>query len=220
MGKIHILTENQKEVLSFLSKQPSIADRFYFTGGTALAAYYLSHRYSDDIDLFCQSPISPESLFPVMSALATHLHAPCTPQWIDSGMYVCIFQFPKGQSLKVDLCSYPYPRLQTGQHKDGFPIDSLFDIAVNKMVTVGQRASAKDFVDLYYLFDQFGYWDLAHGAKKKFNMDIDPILFAGDLLAVDDIDVLPRMIKPLTIAEVKDFFHKKAVEIGKTSVRE
>jgi len=197
-----------------------MTDRFYFTGGTALAAYYLFHRYSDDIDLFSQSPIDPDDLFPTMTSLATHLHATFTPQWIDNRMYMCLFRLPDGTDLKVDLCHYPYPRLEPGPAQNGFPVDSLFDIAVNKMVTVVQRASAKDFVDLYYLLERFGYWDLAQGAKKKFNMEIDPLLFSGDLLEVDDVDVLPRMITPLTIPQLKEYFHTQAIEIGKKSVVE
>ena len=52
MGKISILTKEQKECLDQIRKNKYICENFYFTGGTALSEYYLHHRYSDDIDLF------------------------------------------------------------------------------------------------------------------------------------------------------------------------
>ena len=41
-----ILSKNQKCVLELLSAEQSIAGRFYLTGGTALAEWYLHHRLS------------------------------------------------------------------------------------------------------------------------------------------------------------------------------
>src|SRR5438045_98343 len=44
------LTRLQQEVLSrFFAHEGS----FFLTGGAALAAYYLKHRATDDLDLFC-----------------------------------------------------------------------------------------------------------------------------------------------------------------------
>ena len=45
-----ILTDAQKALLDLLRKQRDLAEIFYLTGGTALAAFYLAHRYSDDLD--------------------------------------------------------------------------------------------------------------------------------------------------------------------------
>ena len=47
-----LLTPLQRRVLtSFFQK--GLGERgFYLTGGTALAEFYLHHRYSDDLDFF------------------------------------------------------------------------------------------------------------------------------------------------------------------------
>jgi len=46
-----ILTDFQKAFLRLFANLPD-QERFYLTGGTALAAYYLGHRLSYDLDLF------------------------------------------------------------------------------------------------------------------------------------------------------------------------
>jgi hypothetical protein len=46
-----ILSEFQKAFLQLFSSLPD-QERFYLTGGTALAEYYLGHRLSYDLDLF------------------------------------------------------------------------------------------------------------------------------------------------------------------------
>lgn len=53
MGKT-ILTPKQLEFLELAQSQPQLTQRFYLTGGTALAEFYLKHRFSEDIDLFCE----------------------------------------------------------------------------------------------------------------------------------------------------------------------
>ena len=54
MGEIQILTKEQQIILSEISKNPFFND-FYFTGGTALSAFYLKHRYSEDLDFFSEN---------------------------------------------------------------------------------------------------------------------------------------------------------------------
>ena len=38
--------------MELIQSEPQIVKRFYLTGGTALAEFYLKHRLSEDIDLF------------------------------------------------------------------------------------------------------------------------------------------------------------------------
>ena len=46
-----ILTKTQKKVIEAVAKDPNLKG-FYLSGGTALAAFYLEHRFSDDLDFF------------------------------------------------------------------------------------------------------------------------------------------------------------------------
>ena len=49
-----ILTDRQKTLLNLLGNDKTIKKYFYFTCGTALAEFYLHHRYSEDRDFFSQ----------------------------------------------------------------------------------------------------------------------------------------------------------------------
>lgn len=55
-----ILTPAQKKVIGIVAGETKLAE-FYLTGGTALAAYYLGHRLSDDLGFF--SFTDPDSVF-------------------------------------------------------------------------------------------------------------------------------------------------------------
>jgi predicted nucleotidyltransferase component of viral defense system len=50
---MEILNKTQKAVLDIFSKS-DLSKKFYFTGGTALAFFYLKHRRSDDLDFFTE----------------------------------------------------------------------------------------------------------------------------------------------------------------------
>ncbi|MBI4160116.1 nucleotidyl transferase AbiEii/AbiGii toxin family protein, partial [Candidatus Wolfebacteria bacterium] len=52
-----ILTKEQKQFLELVDGAPYLVKNFYFTGGTPLAAFYLQHRLSEDIDLFSEREI-------------------------------------------------------------------------------------------------------------------------------------------------------------------
>jgi len=49
-----ILSVNQKNILLLLSKEQVISHNFYLSGGTALAEFYLQHRWSEDLDFFSE----------------------------------------------------------------------------------------------------------------------------------------------------------------------
>ena len=46
----NLLTSHQIDFLDFVGKQPQLYGDFYFLGGTALSAFYLGHRFSEDLD--------------------------------------------------------------------------------------------------------------------------------------------------------------------------
>ncbi len=218
MGEIHILTKDQKAFVHLVSQNEYLAKRFYFTGGTALSEYYLHHRYSDDLDFFSEQNIETDVLFPLLTDWSKELGCTFTARFIEV-VYRCVLTFPSGTPLKVDFSYYPYKQLKPAKIDMGISIDSRFDIAVNKLVTLTQRQDIKDFVDCYFLWQQESFYDLIAGMEKKFRLSYDPITFASDLLMVEDFTVLPRMITPLNLDELKQFFRTKAQALGSTAVK-
>ena len=102
--------------------------------------------------------------------------------------------------------------------KEGVWVDSLFDIAINKLITIIQRTDIKDFVDFYFLEPKFGVWDLIEGVGVKFHQKIEPYLLASDFLKVEDFEFLPKVVRPLSLEELKVFFRKLAKKVGMRAV--
>lgn len=218
MGKIDI-TRPQQEILTIIASEPYLQKTFYFTGGTALAGFYLHHRESEDIDLFTEKSYDQEFV----------------RNWMEQQRkargwkleYAQVFERQtyeiswKKHQVKIEFVHYPYRRLEKSTFFfKGISVDSKGDIAVNKLLTISQRTTTKDYVDLYFLLKKdFTYWDLMHGAKKKFGMEIEPLFGASLFTKVEEFDTLPIMRKPLTLKQLKDFFLKEARKQGMKFVK-
>jgi len=219
MGQISILTKNQRKILDKISQNRYLRDNFYLTGGTALSEYYLRHRYSDDLDLFSEKKYDTQIITNFIKQTAHELHLTFEAELIEH-LYRVTLRYPQGEILKLDFSYYPGARLEKGRNEKGLAIDSVRDIAVNKLSTIVQRSNVKDFVDLYFLLDEFTVWDLMYGAETKFNMIIEPWTLASDILyLVEKFESMPKMIKPLTLSRLKEFYRQKALEWGKSAVK-
>ena len=60
------LTKNQTSIIEIL-KQSSLKNKFYWTGGTLLAHYYLQHRRSLDLDFFTDQKFNYDELVPFLN---------------------------------------------------------------------------------------------------------------------------------------------------------
>lgn len=213
MGEL-IFTPIQKSVFDAFAKNESLRRQFYFTGGTALSIFYLQHRYSEDLDFFSLKPFNDEEVLAFINELSKELKLEYT---VNKQNVVTTFQFSKQGELllKIDFGHYPYPLVDDGKIVDNVQIDSLFDIATNKLLTIIMRQNAKDFVDLYFLLQKdYSVWDLIYSLEAKFRMEPDILYLASDFLKSQRFEVLPKMIKPLELSELKDFFKKQAIDLG------
>lgn len=217
MGENSLLTQEQKVILTEISQNDFLVSQFYFTGGTALSEAYLKHRYSDDLDFFTDKKFDSQAVFSLVGQWAKKYKFSFQTQFVEP-TDIFVLAFPEGQNLKLDFAFYPYQRLASGERYQGLPIDSLLDIAVNKLVLITQRTEVKDFVDLYYLLNKFAVSDLIKGAKVKFSVEIEPLILASHFVLVEDFEFLPRMIKPLALFDLKDFFRQQAKSLGKSLV--
>ena len=216
MEQLELATADQKLILDLVSKEPFFSS-FYFTGGTALSYFYLKHRYSDDLDFFSEKPFDMKHLLDVIKAWSKKYDFTVEANRSEH-MDIFNLTFPKDIKLKVDFVHDPHKRIEEGIKWKSFPIDSLLDIATNKLLTINQRTSAKDFVDLFFLLQTHSLYDLMEGVKVKFGIKLDTILIASDMMKVKSFTFLPRMIKPLTLGELQTFFRSLAVELGKQVV--
>lgn len=219
MEQMYLFTPKQKAIFHKVAGDSFLKSHFYFTGGTALSYFYFHHRYSEDLDFFSETPFSLEKISSIVSLWAQEYNFSFDAQWRDV-VYIFTFKFKNGEMLKVDFGHYPYKRIEKGVEFKGVAIDSLLDIAVNKLTAVNQRSQVRDFVDLYYFLKKFTIWDLIEGARIKFRMELEHWILASDLAyGVEKFDSLPRMIKPLTLKELRIFYRNLAKELGKKAVK-
>jgi predicted nucleotidyltransferase component of viral defense system len=204
-----ILTSEQKQFLDVVAAEPSLCRKFYFTGGTPLTAFYLSHRLSEDLDLFSEEEVQ---LLPIR-AFIKRAQKKLAIEKIDYrqflGLHTFELFFSKDNVLKIDFNYYPFPRIEKGLlYKKTLQIDSILDIAVNKVHTVAMKPRARDFIDLFFIVREKGYafYDLLMKAKIKFDWHIDPIQLGSRLLEASEMADYPRMLKPIKHEEWKSFF--------------
>ena len=133
-------------------------------------------------------------------------------------MNIFNFTFSNKTKLKVDFVHHPHKRVEEGVTWKSIAIDSLLDIAINKLLTINQRTTVKDFVDLYFLLQSHSLYDLMEGVKVKYGVKLETLLISSDFLKVDDFTFLPRMIKPLKLNDLVSFFRDQAMRLSKESV--
>lgn len=212
-------TPTQKLVFEEFAKFKPLPEQFYLTGGTALSVFYLSHRYSNDLDFFSEQEPKDQIITAFMKKISSLVGLKHRFTVIEQTR---VFEFQKKGKLllKVDFAYYPYPRLRKGKTHHGVSVDSLLDIATNKLLLVSQRSDIKDFVDLYFLLKKVSVWDLMYGIEKKFKREIDILLLSADFLKVKDFDFLPKMVKPLNLKDLQKFFKQKVKEIARKAIEE
>ena len=111
MGKISILTQEQKNVLDELVNNKYFKSQFYFTGGTVLAHYYLQHRYSEDLDFFSENKFDNLTVLALMEELKKKLHFNFQSRFAEV-VYRFNLEFENDINLKVDFGIYPYKRIE------------------------------------------------------------------------------------------------------------
>ena len=199
-----VLTPLQGRVLKLLFSDAWFRRYFYLTGGTALSAFYLRHRLSDDLDFFTHQPDlgAAERLVPGLCARnnleATQLQK--APGFV---------RYQIAGELQVDLVADVQFRVGSPELVDDFMVDSLKNIAVNKVTAILGRFDPKDYVDLYLLLTEpdlgLDILDLlALGGKK--DAGLDRFVWASLLESAERVVMLPRMIRQIELSEVKEFY--------------
>ncbi len=208
MGK-SILTTKQLNFLELVSNDKQITKRFYFTGGTALAEFYLQHRLSEDIDLFTEIEEVNQS---VIESFLKKISPKLSIVEIKKSQFLGLFSytliFKDGERLKVDFNYYPFLRINKGKNFKNLEVDSLYDIAVNKVQTILTRVRSRDFIDLYFIMKAFDYslGQLIRDSKVKFDWHIDHVTLASQFIKVNELGDFPTMLVPFDRKAMEKFF--------------
>lgn len=208
-----ILTATQKQILTILSKDNSFIKNFYLTGGTALSEFYLHHRLSEDLDFFTETEIDNIWLNTITSKIAKTVKA--TKDIQESFNRNLIFFNINDSIIKTEFTYFPMTLIKKPLLVNGIPIDSEIDIATNKFFTIYQKPSARHFIDLFLLLTTKNYsWEqLRKLARIKFDTHIDPIQLGSQLMKVQDVSDLPKMLIKLPEHSWRKYFLQKANDL-------
>ncbi len=216
-SKIKILTKEQENFLELVSEEKYLCKKFYFTGGTPLSAFYLQHRISEDIDLFSEEEINLLPIKVFIGKIQKRLKLKKVDYRQFLGLHSFQLFFPNREILKIDFNYYPFPRIQKGIKYKNIEVDSIYDIAVNKVHTIFMQPRARDFIDIYFIIKEkkYDFDDLLMKAKAKFDWNIDPIQLGSRLLIATEVTDYPRMLKKIDHREWKEFFIDEARKLKK-----
>ena len=131
-----VLTPLQRTVLDAVIAEAVFARSFYLTGGTALAAFHLFHRYSDDLDLFTNDQ-SLEMAWPTIQPLASRwgmVVESRTPQYI---------RLRHAEGLRVDVVQDVPFRVGIPVRQGAWPVDTVENITLNKVAAIQGRLDEK-----------------------------------------------------------------------------
>ena len=206
-----ILSDRQKTLLSLLSSNSDIQHNFYLSGGTALAEYYLHHRYSEDLDFFSENEINSMDIQVFFKTISNKVGIKKVDLQQSFNRNLIYLHF-EDEIIKTEFTYYPFTQIEVPKIIDGLKVDSLLDIAVNKTFTIYQKSRSRDFIDLYLIIKEKGwsFTDLKKKARAKFDTHIDPLQMAKQLLEADKLEDFPRMITPFDPRVWQSFWKQEA----------
>ena len=157
----------------------------------------MGHRESEDLDFFTQAnfdPVSTQILLAKTFKLSDIV--------LDHGTLNC---FASG--VKLQFLHYPYRLLKTTQQYLGIHVASVQDIACSKLLTVSDRGSKKDFVDIYFILKHYSLTQLFQFLAEKYpdqNYNLLHILKSLVYFVDAEGQPMPRMHKDVSWQTIKN----------------
>ncbi len=186
--------------LKKLMQVPSLKD-FVLVGGTGLALLK-GHRLSVDIDLFsAQVPIDADKIIPELNksgklSVKEILH------------YALFLEF---DNVKLDVLKYSCPWIKPVTVEDGIRVASVDDIMAMKLSAITKRGSKKDFVDIYFLLQEFPLSFMLENFKTKY-VSSETYMTVRSLSYFEDADLneMPVLLmdKDVSWDEMKETIRK------------
>lgn len=215
-----VLTDKQLTFLGAFSSF-SLSSRFYLTGGTALCGFYLPYRYSEDLDFFSFEEIDIETITVFIKSKQETLGFKTFDIQTSFNRNLIFLEFGN-ETLKTEFTYFPFPQKGTPKEYKDVPIDSLEDIALNKLFTIYQNPRLRDFMDLYKILQQekYNFDKLILGSKAKFDWHIDKLQLGSQLLKARERKDVPRLVDDFKFSKMEDFYQGLAKELGATIIEE
>jgi predicted nucleotidyltransferase component of viral defense system len=218
-----VLTARQSLLLREFFSDPGTPPSFYLTGGTALSAFHLHHRWSDDLDLFTLVEADFERGGDSLERVAKGLGMLLTRDKRSADAWIFEVDDPQetGRQLrKIDLIREAPPTFGEPAWREGARVDTIENILVAKITSL-YRQEPKDFVDLFFIESStpLRVLDFLDRAKAKV-IGFDELQFASELTWLERFqrDKLERFLsdyqlKPVAADQLIGFASDLAAKI-------
>jgi len=212
-----ILSRNQKIFLEGFIKS-DLRTVFRLTGGTALSAFFLEHRLSEDLGFFSSEKIAFHAIEPFLKTL------PYVEQFEYTKLFnrnVFILRFKDQSFVKTEFAYYPLKNLEDAVVVDQLIVDAFLDILVNKCCAVADRIDVKDYVDVYCAIKKSGLAveTLMTLAEKKCEIPGIRHILKNRLLQIPDGLEKLSLKDGLQPDEMEAFFRQAIKAIVKKEIR-
>lgn len=179
----------------------------YLAGGTALALQ-LGHRISEDLDFF-----TPEAFDEQIVARELKRSS----EFVQDQLAWRTIMGTLGRT-KFSLFYYEYQMIESVVEFEGIRLARQKDIAAMKIHAIEDRGAKRDFIDLFFLKEEFSLETMLEFYDQKYHCLEDRlyhILKGMDYFVSADIEEEPKMLIPVNWSEVKHFFTQEARRIAR-----
>ncbi|MDP2909896.1 MAG: nucleotidyl transferase AbiEii/AbiGii toxin family protein [bacterium] len=212
-----ILSENQKKLIEIISKDKLICDNFYFTGGTVLAEFYLQHRISEDLDFFSEKEFELQAISVFFEKVKKEAKIKKVEYQQSFNRNLFFLELADGDKIKTEFTYFPFERIDKKNKIGNLHVDSLLDIAVNKIFTIYQKPRSRDFIDLYFILERnknLVLDELVKETQIKFDNYIDPIQLGSQYMKAKGLKDFPKMLVEIKENTWQDFFISEAKKLS------
>lgn len=205
-----------------LAAEQDMVSTYTLSGGTALSGFHLFHRRSDDLDFFSTDPVD---------TLRVHRFAEKIREGLGTGTmefnrlydrHLFLITMNAGDPLKIEFTHYPYLALEEPAIREGVRVESLRDIATDKLAALLDRFEPKDYYDLHALLSG-NYTSLAAlraDLQTKFHISADSLQLGAAFARAERLPILPHMLSPVRKEDLRAFFDQLAKELKSDVVEE
>lgn len=192
------------ELLKGLASE-SLFSAVRLVGGTALALQY-GHRSSVDLDFFGHIDVDAESLREVLRSYGSL-------RIIKENTNIKLYQL---NGVKIDLVNYQYDWIDEAVIEDDLILASAKDIAAMKVNAIEGRGTKKDFIDMYFLLQNYSLEEILNFYQMKYpEHSVFRALMSLSYFEDAEEQFMPKMFSSVTWDEMKDYIIEQVTNFSK-----
>ncbi len=187
-----------------------------------MAEFYLKHRLSEDLDFFSENEFIPQDISVSLAKIKKTAKIKKVEYQQSFNRNLFFLYLTGGDNIKTEFTYFPFSRIEKKEKIGDLYIDSLLDIAVNKVFTIYQKPRSRDFIDLFFILKKYkklSLEDLIKKAQIKFDNYLDPIQLGSQYIKAKELKDFPKMLIKIKEKTWQDFFLNEAKKLSNKIIK-